>query len=141
MGEKVLICAPFVRFQGIIEDYLEVGGLVGGGCGCRVSMGHNGENEEAFILSRLEEDIGFVGMADTASRSRALKQRTTAKCGRHQRAESRAIKKREFEDGTSELTRKPFYGIYTFGRAQAGILNKVTVLQYYHLGVIFTIAT
>ena len=52
MGEKVLLCAPFVRSQGIIKDYLEVGGLVGGGCGCRVSMGHNNENEEFVYEER-----------------------------------------------------------------------------------------
>jgi hypothetical protein len=72
VGEKVLFRAFFVGFQGIVEDYLEVGGLVGGGCVCRVCLGHNGENKE-FVHDEREEDSGFVGMADTASRSRALK--------------------------------------------------------------------
>jgi hypothetical protein len=37
VGEKILPCAFFVCFQGIIEDKLEVGR-----CGSRVSMRHKG---------------------------------------------------------------------------------------------------
>ncbi len=36
--EKILLRAFFVRFQGIIKNYLEVGG-----CGSRVSVRHKGE--------------------------------------------------------------------------------------------------
>jgi hypothetical protein len=50
--KKILLCASFVRFQCIIENYLKVVGLVGGRCGCSVSVGHNGENEEFVHAER-----------------------------------------------------------------------------------------
>jgi hypothetical protein len=40
--EKVLLCASLVRFQGIIEDKLEVGGRGGS----RVSVRHRGTSGE-----------------------------------------------------------------------------------------------
>jgi hypothetical protein len=36
--EKIVLCAFFVRFQGIIENWFEVGR-----CGSRVSVRHKGE--------------------------------------------------------------------------------------------------
>ena len=38
VGEKIILCAFFVRFQGIIEDQLELGR-----CGSRLSVRHKGE--------------------------------------------------------------------------------------------------
>ena len=52
MRKKILFCASFVFFQGIVEDYLKVVGLVGGRCGCSVSVGHDGENEEVAHAER-----------------------------------------------------------------------------------------
>jgi hypothetical protein len=48
VGKKVLLGAPFICFQGIIEDWMEIRGR----CGNRVSVRHNGGSEEVR---------GFVG--------------------------------------------------------------------------------
>jgi len=66
--KEILFCASFVRFQGIIKNYVKVVGLVGGRCGY-VSVGHNGENEELVHVER-RQDSGVVGMGDTTSRIR-----------------------------------------------------------------------
>jgi hypothetical protein len=63
VGKKILFRASFVRFQGIVEDYLEVGDLVGGRCGCSVTVGHNGENEE-FVHAKRRTADGFVGIGN-----------------------------------------------------------------------------
>jgi hypothetical protein len=42
--KKILLCALFVRFQGIIENWLEVGR-----CGSRVSVRHKGGSEELRV--------------------------------------------------------------------------------------------
>jgi hypothetical protein len=39
--KEILLCAFFVRFQGIVENWLEVGR-----CGSRVNVRHGGINEE-----------------------------------------------------------------------------------------------
>ena len=70
MRKKILFRASFVCFQSIVEDYLEVGGLVGGRCGSSVSVGHNGENEEYVHAERRTAGSRLVGMGDTASRIR-----------------------------------------------------------------------
>ena len=45
MGKKVLLCAFFVCFQGIIEDELEIGGQGGGG-GSGMRVRHKGGGSE-----------------------------------------------------------------------------------------------
>jgi len=49
MGEKIFLGLFFVRFQGIIEYQLEVGGR----CGHRVSMGHEG-GSGGFVEKKMD---------------------------------------------------------------------------------------
>jgi hypothetical protein len=109
--KKILLCAFFVHFQGIVEDYLKVVGLVGGRCGCSVSVGHNGEKQG--VCSRQEEGQRVRGNGEqTPPREFEY----TCHPGRSITAtvaEGRAIKNRE--GGNSELTRKLFMEQVTFG--------------------------
>jgi hypothetical protein len=63
MGKKILLCALFVCFQGIIENELESGGRGGGG-GSGVRVRHKGSGSGSFCSS---VSGGEDGNTDTAS--------------------------------------------------------------------------
>jgi hypothetical protein len=52
VGKEIFFRAFSVFIQGIVEDYLEVGDLVGGRYGRSVSVGHHGENKEFVHVKR-----------------------------------------------------------------------------------------